>query len=221
MVQDELATFPADWLVSGVGATDWENNVGEVLPRGTAGDLPFWWVDAGSPSQADVVDLRTDPRGPDAHFQFLGMAVGNPTEATLVDIKDVPDVHARIREELAALELNFAGVQLEGEFGPVQSRVAYYWPRTGYDQQAPDYVPTDHFHFIDYGGGQWRLAGMYTRKPELQSLSAGEQGLHLHGYSTEAMRGGHILSAAARDVRATIWPLSQMVIRYGVLASTL
>jgi hypothetical protein len=221
MVQDELARFPADWLVSGVGATDWEDNVGEVLPSGTAGDLPFRWVDPGSRSHADVVDLRTDPRGPGAHFQFLGMAIGNPTEATLFDMQDVPDVHARIREKINALQLNFAGIELEGDFGPVQSRVAYYWPRTGYDQQAPDYVAADHFHFIDYDGGQWRMAGMYTRKPELQPLSAGEQGLHLHGYSAGAMRGGHILSAAARDVRVTIWPLSQMVIRYGVLATTL
>src|SRR5215470_19164909 len=97
MVQNQLATFPADWLVSGVGATDWETNVGEVLPRGTAGDLPFWWADPGSPSQADVLDLRADPRGPNAHFQFLGMAIGNPADATSFDMKDVPDVHARIR----------------------------------------------------------------------------------------------------------------------------
>jgi hypothetical protein len=53
MVQEQLAMFPADWLVSGVGATDWEHNVGEVLPRGTAGDSPFWLADAGSFSQAD------------------------------------------------------------------------------------------------------------------------------------------------------------------------
>jgi hypothetical protein len=42
-----------------------------------------------------------------------------------------------------------------------------------------------------------------------------QQGLHLHGYTTGLRRGGHILGGVASNARATVWPVSQMVIRYG------
>jgi hypothetical protein len=225
MLQDVLATFPSNWLVSGVGATDWEHSIGEVLPGGMAGDLPIWWADPDSPSQSALVDLRNDARGPTAHFPFLAMAIGDPAEAATFTLQDVPDIHVRIREELAARQLDIAGVQLEGDFGTVKSRVAYYWPITGFDQQAPDYVANDHFYFIDYPSASWRIFGLYTRKPELQALALTtdtiQQGLHLHGYTTGLRRAGHILGAAANNIQATVWPLSQMVVRYGALASTL
>jgi hypothetical protein len=61
---------------------------------------------------------------------------------------------------------------------------------------APDYVAADHFHFIDYPGGARRIAGLYTRKLELQALSGGEQGLHLHGYDSGQHHGQPLIFRA-------------------------
>src|SRR5215212_10479905 len=55
-VQHDLARFPADWPVVGVGTTDWNGRNGEMMPDGTAGALHFWWADPGSASHAALHD---------------------------------------------------------------------------------------------------------------------------------------------------------------------
>jgi len=143
-VQADLAGYPPDWPVVGVGTTNWIGRNGEMMPDGTAGHLHFWWADPGSPSQADVVDLAV--RGPRSavEFPFLALAIGDPATVITWTLRDVPDVHAWLEERLDADGIDLAGVQLRGEFGPVRTTVAYNIPLTGLDLSG-GYVAEDVF----------------------------------------------------------------------------
>jgi hypothetical protein len=210
-VRAALARYPADWPLVGVGTTGWVGRNGELMPDGTAGAPHFWWADPGSPSEAAVSDLGSvkGVAGPDAPLRlpFLGLAVGNPATAQTWTAADVDDVHAWLTERLSAEGITLAGVQLHGQFGPVQTTVAHYLPPTGLDLSG-GYVGADYFRFGDYPPATWTMVGLYAADPALQpAIAAPGAPLHLHGYQPAARLGGHITRAAARRVTATIWPL--------------
>lgn len=212
-VQTHLAGYPADWSVVGVGTTDWIGRNGEMMPDGIAGDLQFWWADPSSPSQANVIDLVGYE--PPAQFPFLGLAVGDPTTAITLTLHDVPDVHAWLEGKVETSGIDLAGVQLRGQFGPVKTTVAYNIPLTGLDLSG-GYVGEDHFRFGEYITATWTMNGLYAADSTLQSvISTPDHPLHLHGYQPETMLGGHVGSASAISVTATVWPLSQVITRSG------
>jgi len=75
-------------------------------------------------------------------------------------------------------------------------------------------------HFGCYDTATWTIDGLYAADPALQRVvSTAGHPLHLHGYQTETMVGGHVGSATAISVTATIWPLSQVSTRRGELHS--
>jgi len=218
-VQADLTDFPLDWPVVGVGTTDWIGRNGEMLPDGTAGDLCFWWADPNSLTQADVRNLAdpnvTTSLDHDIHYPFMGLAVGDPETAITWSLQDVEDVHTWLEERLDASDIDLAGVQLRGEFGPVKTTVAYNIPLTGLDLSG-GYVGEDHFRFGEYITATWTINGLYAANPALQPVvSTPGHPLHLHGYQQEAMLGGHVGSASAISVTATVWHLSQVIIRSG------
>ncbi|MFQ5859685.1 MAG: hypothetical protein ACE5LU_29165, partial [Anaerolineae bacterium] len=213
-VRSDLAGYPSDWPVVGVGTTNWIGRNGEMMPDGTAGDLRFWWADPNSASQADIGDLaRGQPTA--VGFPFLGLAIGDPSTTITWTLHEVSDVHAWMEERLAASVIDLAGVQLRGQFGPVKTTVAYNIPLTGLDLSG-GYVGTDYFRFGEYITATWTINGVYAADPALQRvISTAGHPLHLHGYQPDTMLGGHVGSAKAISVTATIWPLDQMVIRRG------
>jgi hypothetical protein len=64
------------------------------------------------------------------------------------------------------------------------------------------------------------MNGLYAADPTLQPvISTAGHPLHLHGYQPQTMLGGHVGSASAISVTATVWPLSQVITRSGELAT--
>jgi len=60
------------------------------------------------------------------------------------------------------------------------------------------------------------MDGVYASAPALQPIiSTAGNPVHLHGYQPDSMLGGHITSAEAIHVTATIYPLDQVLIRRG------
>ena len=138
-------------------------------------------------------------------------------------LHDVPDVHVWLEEKLETSGTDLAGVQLRGQFGPVKTSVVYNIPLTGLDLSG-GYVGEDHFRFGEYVTATWTINGLYAADPEMQPvISTPGHPLHLHGYQTcdvaglptVPQLGGHVGSASAISVTATIWPLSQVVTRSG------
>jgi hypothetical protein len=213
-VQASLAAFPPDWPVVGVGTTNRAGRNGELTPDGTAGALSLWWADPGGLSQGDIVNLAAN-LPPDVGFPFLGLAVGDPRTAVTWTAQDVPDVHAWLEQKLAMQGIDMAGIRLSGEFGAVKTTVAYNLPLTGLDLSA-GYVGQDFFRFGDYVSHTWTVDGLYAADPALtRVISTPKHPLHLHGYEGDAMLGGHIGSARAISITATVWPLEEMVISRG------
>jgi len=132
-------------------------------------------------------------------------------------------------------------VQLRGQFGPVNTTVAYNIPLTGLDPSgralrlrsgqasgrslSGGYVGEEHFRFGEYVTATWTMNGLYAADPDLQPvISTPGHPLHLHGYQTAVaglptvpQLGGHVGSASAISVTATVWPLSQVITRSGEL----
>jgi hypothetical protein len=209
--QTDLARFPSDWPVVGVGTTNWIDRNGELMPDGTAGATRFWWADPGSPSQSDVKNLA-DPSviaalGQDPRLPFVALAVGNPATATTWTMQNVDDVYDWLGQKLVEAGITLAGIQLQGQFGPVKTTVAYDIPSASGDTGDSSGVKN---HTFDYPAATSTLNGLYAGDPAMQPvISTPGQPLHFHGYQPGAMRGGHITSAAAVNVTATVWPLTQ------------
>jgi hypothetical protein len=122
-----------------------------------------------------------------------------------------------LEEELDASDVDLAGVQLQGQFGPVNTTVVYNIPLTGLDLSG-GYVGEDHFRFGEYVTATWTMNGLYAADSALQPvISTAGHPLHLHGYQPEVMLGGHVGNASAISVTATVWPLSQVITRSGKL----
>lgn len=212
---DDLAAYPPDWPVVGVGTTNLPFRTGELMPGGTAGDPRIWWADPDSPSRAAVTDLRAASGGAGARFPFVALAVGDPSRQVTWTAEDVPDVHAWLSARMAEAGIELAGVLLEGEFGAVKTTVSYNIPSTGLDLSG-GYVGADYFRFGEYAPAVWRMNGLYSATPALQPvIAAAGNPIHLHGFRPEAMIGGHITSAAATRVSVTVWPLDQLIVRRG------
>ncbi len=86
------------------------------------------------------------------------------------------------------------------------------------------YVGKDYFRFGEYITTTWTMNGLYATDPEMQPvISTPGHPLHLHGYQTYDVAGlptvpqmgGHVGSAEAISVTATVWPLSQVITHGG------
>jgi hypothetical protein len=214
-VQGDLAAFPPGWPAEGVGATNTPGRTGELIADGSAAALHFWWADPASPSQAQIFDLSDGDAGSDGQFPFLAVAVGNPDSAFTWEFDNVDDVHGWLKQQLGDAGIELAGIQLRGQFGPVKTTVSYNIPSTGLDLGG-GYVGEDYFRFGNYGPATWTMDGVYAAAPSLQPIiSTAGNPVHLHGYQPDSMIGGHITSAEAIHVTATIYPLDQVLIRRG------
>src|SRR5207248_7521124 len=130
----------------------------------------------------------------------------------------VADIHAFLHQQLLDADLKLAAVRLEGSFGAVMTTVSYNIPPTGIPSGSV-YSGDTFFRFGDYPSGSWVMDGVYAVAPALQPvISTSGNPLHLHGYQPAARLGGHIVSAIAADVQATIYPLEEAISRPTPLA---
>jgi hypothetical protein len=212
-VQADVDAFPAGWITLGVGTTNQPGRTGELIPDGTARSVHFWWADPSSPSQADVSNLEAVPGMSSVELPFLALGIADPDVSFELALSGVNDVHSFLRQQLAAAGAQVAAVQLEGAFGDVMTTVSYNIPPAGIPTGSV-YSGDDFFRFGDYPSGNWRMDGVYTAAQALQPvISTAGNPLHLHGYQPDMELGGHIVSAAAVDVAATVYPLQQVAVR--------
>lgn len=219
-VESDLRAFPADWIVIGLGTTNQPLRNGEMMPDGTVADVEYWWADPSSASEADIVDIAPDaddteatPEAsvdPEPAFPFLGLAVADPEDALVFSAEAVEDVHVWLRALLEEEGITLAGVRLDGTFAEVTTTVAYNIPLTGLDLSG-GYVGDDYFRFGAYETTVWRINGLYAADPDLHAVvSTHGNPLHLHGYQPDTMLGGHIATATAIEVTATLYPLANI-----------
>jgi hypothetical protein len=226
-VLHDLADFPADWPVVGVGTTNWLRRNGEVMPDGTAGETRFWWTDPDEVAGGTVIDLKVERPADSirlktpvvgdndrvASFPFLAAAVCNPAAALHYRLDEVDNVHEWLKAEFARINLGVAGIQLRGRFGAVKTTYAYNIPLGGLDLSA-GYKGEHVFRFADYESGEWVINGVYAANPSMHPfISVAGVPLHLHGYQPALMRGGHIVNAETVTVNATVWPMDDLVMQ--------
>jgi hypothetical protein len=218
-VQADLARFPPDWPVVGVGTTNWGGRNGELMPDGTAGRLHFWWADPASPSHAALHD-DADPReiaalGHPPHFPFLALAIGDPMRAVTWSVPPTDDLPSWLAARLEEAAIELAGLQVRGRLGVVKTSDAYNLPSSGLDL-CGGHTGTDYFRFADYPRAIWTMNGLYAADPALRLLvSVATAPLHLHGYQPDRHVGGHVGGAAAEAAEVTVWPLVEVLPRRG------
>jgi hypothetical protein len=222
----DLFAFPSEWKVVGLGTTNWLKRNGEMMPDGTARDLNFWWADPRSSPQAHVIDLEDRPEDTDmsentivkrqAQFPFLALAVCDPSSGMVAAVEGVDSLHQWLKDSMEAAGIKLAGVQVRGQFGHMKVSDAHYLPAEGLNA-AKGYigVSSDFFRFSEYdGGSSWTINGLYTSDDSLMAfISLPNTPVHLHGYQTETMHGGHVISAEVVNAEVTVWPLTDTVIK--------
>jgi hypothetical protein len=224
----DLSRYNAGWPVVGIGTTNWLRRNGEVIADGSAGAPRFYWADPDSQPAGQVIDVctqqpsdsgtvlvtpRVDSNDEIANFPFLAVAVCDPADAITWEVRDVESVHENVIERLTAENVGVAGVQVRGQFGHVRTTDAYNVPITGLDL-SKGYVGEEHFRFGSYDEGAWVLNGIFAANPSLQPfISVVGIPLHLHGYRSQEMDGGHIVSAVAQSATITAWPLDDLLMQ--------
>ena len=235
-VANDLSAFDPAWPVVGVGTTNWLKRHGEVIPDGRVSDLHFWWADPEGERVGQIIDVKAQkpsPSGPelktpqygiddeDANFPFLVLAVCDPTQVITWTLSGVDSVHEWLKQQLASVNMGVAGLQLRGRFGAVKTTDAYNIPISGMNLSG-GYRGDEYFRTGQYESGEWILNGVYVANPSLQPfISVPGMPLHLHGWQPGIMEGGHIVSAQAADVTATVWPMDDLVLKINNVAKAM
>ena len=227
-VLDDLAAYPDENPLLGIGTTSWLRRNGEVIADGTARSPKFLWADPESSPVGQVIDVcwqrpsasgpvlvtpRLDDNDQQANFPFLALAVCDPTNVLHWDISNQPDAHAWLIDELTRLNVGVAGIQFQGKFGLVDTTDAYNVPLGGLDL-SHGYTGDQFFRFSHYESDDWRMNGIFAANPSLQPfISVASHPLHLHGYRSQARDGGHVVRAEIIEAGVTVWPLDDLILR--------
>jgi hypothetical protein len=227
-VIDDLAAFPPDFPLVGIGTTSWLRRNGEVIAEGSAASSRFLWADPESKPVGQVIDVcwqrptpggtalvtpRLDDNDEQANFPFLAVAVCDPAQSLRWDMADAPNAHEAVTKELVSANVGVAGVQLRGKFGRVETTDAYNMPLGGLDL-SKGYTGDQFFRFAQYEGDVWVMSGIFAANSSLQPfISVAGRPLHLHGYRGEERDGGHIVRAEAVEVSITAYPLDDLILR--------
>lgn len=227
-VLDDLAQYPDDYPITGIGTTNWLRRNGEVMLQGTTTSPTFLWADPETTPVGQIIDLcwqkpapngkalvtpRIDANDQQANFPFLALAVCDPTKRLKWDITDTPNAHEWLIAELKRLNVGVAGVQILGHFGTVETTDAYNVPLGGVDLSG-GYTGDQFFRFARYEPDHWLMSGVFAANPSLQPfISVVDRPLHLHGYRTSAREGGHIVSASIERAVVSVFPVDDLVLR--------
>ncbi len=227
-VIEDLAAYPSDSPLTGIGTTNWLRRNGEVIPEGTAHSPKFLWADPESNPVGQVIDVcwqrpspngkalvtpRLDANDQQANFPFLAVAVGDPATAVQLTVSDMPNAHDWLIGELARMNVGVAGIQFRGQFGKVETTDAYNIPLSGLDL-SKGYSGDQYFRFAHYEADEWVINGVFAANASLQPfISVVGRPLHLHGYRAQAHDGGHIVSAEIINATVTVYPVDDLILR--------
>ncbi|MDA7640143.1 hypothetical protein N8787_00765 [Opitutaceae bacterium] len=222
-VWKDLFFFPADWLVLGIGTTNFLHRNGEMMPDGTTHHLHFWWADPQTAPQSHVIDLAEKPNAADkkstslvkglVEFPFLALSVCDPHTATTHTISDVANLHQWLEEKLTDLDMTVAGIQIKANCGNVTTTDAHYIPEDGLDLSG-GYSGDDFFYRADHKGGTWIMNGIYTNDASLiPFITLADNPVHLHGYQQDLVSGGHIVNADIISAQVSFYPMKDVILK--------
>ncbi|MDX2226125.1 MAG: acetolactate decarboxylase [Verrucomicrobiae bacterium] len=225
-VSREIAQFPADWPVVGIGTTNWFKRNGEIIIQGTVAKPEVYWSDPEGLAPMHVIDLTTQrPTGPGPAlltpsledrieipaFPFLGVAVCDPSTARTWECPATENVHHWISAQMAEANLGLAAVRVSGDFSHVRYASAFYLPLEGL-KLTEGYNAANNLKLAAHDGGHWSVGGIYAVNPTIQEItSIVGHPLHLHGYETRERLGGHIVNLQTPGVTVTVWPVRDLV----------
>jgi hypothetical protein len=225
-VSAELARFPGDWPLIGIGTTNWFKRNGETIVQGTVEHPHVFWSDPEGENPMHVIDLHEQgpsAKGPEllspsvdgpstaAAYPFLAVAVCQPDTAQHWDIPATENVHLWIQETLAQENIGLAAVLINGPCSHVRYASAFYLPLEGL-KLVDGYNAKNNLKLAEHEKGDWSIGGIYAANPTLQNIISVEGlPLHLHGYEKESRVGGHVIQIKTAGCRVTVWPLKDLV----------
>jgi hypothetical protein len=223
----ELARFPKEWRLAGVGTTNWFERNGETIIHGTVGAPKVFWSDPKSVDPMHVIDLlkeRPSGDGPDLvspsfddegvepPFPFLALGVCDPATRVQWEAPAGEDLHGWLEGKLVEENIGLAAVEVTGGCRRVEYAAAYHLPLVGVDF-SEGYRARDIFRLAEHEGGCWRAGGVYAANETLQRIiSVAGLPLHLHGYEEKLKVGGHLTRVEAESVNVSVWPLKDFLL---------
>ena len=227
-ITQEFTNFDKEWPVIGLGTTNWYKRNGEAIVEGIAENPEFLWADPESNPPGKLINLKHDPPdheenlkspviGPDDNlpqFPFMAIALCDPKESNEYALSAGENIHEWIENKFPSDNLGLAAIHVSGKLDEVKSTAACHIPIGGLDLNE-GYSLKDNFKFIEYQTGTWSMQGLYGINPTIQQvLSVPGHPLHLHGFETNEMRGGHINQAiSTTNTRITVYPIKDINIR--------
>jgi len=223
----ELSRFPPDWILAGVGTTNWYERNGETIIGGTVGHPTVHWSDPRSQDPMHVIDLLKEhpsPDGPDLvnpsladtgndpAFPFFAMGIGDPASVVNLQIPEGVKLHDFLIRYFEEQNVGLAAVELSGTFRHVNYAAAFHLPLEGLGE-SDCYDADDSFRLAEREGGTWQVRGVYAANTTLQRIISVEGlPLHLHGYEETEMMGGHLSEVVTDSLEANIFPLKDFLL---------
>ena len=219
-----LAAYPPDWVVCGLGTTNWYRRNGEVVVEGEAGAPRVWWADPLADPPARVLDLLTERPAPDGRLTspsyadgeaeprlpFVAVAVAEAGTAVAVALREGEDLRDVVLRACEDRNLGLVGVRAPALVATVDHQSACHLPLGG----AGSLDGAESVRGVT-GPEPWSLAGLYSANPTVQAVvSAPGSPLHLHGHAGTSRVGGHVRQVTAtRDGTVELLPLRDLVVR--------
>lgn len=205
-VVGDLAALPPDWVLIGLGTTNWQERHGELFVDGTAGRPRFLWADPEGDPPTALVDA--DPSNP---LPFVAVAACDPLGGRYEWLlEDGDDVHGRVAQRCQAENIGLAAVRVSGQLRDVAYQVMCHIPIGGV---AADRAPVARQERRI--GEEWEALGLYAANPTIQAVvSHGVAPVHVHGRAGRPMQGGHVNRATASGAtRVEVWPIYELRVR--------
>lgn len=201
-VADELRRYPADWIVLGLGTTNWLGRHGEVIVDGVVSAPKFGWIDPGDPN-------RRWPLEPDADLPFVAVAACDPeADHREIEIPPGADLAEAIEAECIRFNIGLAALAVHGTLETAEHQVMCEIPAGGVRPDVPPVVTR-----VDTRRDAWQLCGFYSANPTIQTMLAhGTDAVHLHGRGVDGP-GGHLNHAVSGGAWVTVRPLPELILR--------
>jgi len=225
-VSAELARFPGDWPLIGIGTTNWFKRNGETIIQGTVKEPRVLWSDPEGENPMHIIDLHEQGpclKGPElispsvegkesaAAYPFLAVAVCQPETALQWECPATENVHLWIQEKMVQENVGLAAVLISGPCTYVKYASAFYLPLEGL-KLVDGYNAKNNLKLAEHEKGDWCVGGIYAANPTIQNIISVEGlPLHLHGYEKESRVGGHVIQIQTLGARVTVWPLKDLV----------
>jgi hypothetical protein len=224
----ELAAFPPQWTLVGLGTSNWYRRNGELIVGGSGAAPRFWWGDpASEPAPGRIVDLASE-RPPAAaaalvtpeagkddaqpRFPFVAVAACAPQRALTLEAPADAPFHDWFEQAMAERNVGLAAVHGDVELAQAAYTTCCHIPLGGFGPSDDVYSA---FRQGTLDGARWDLRGLYALNPTLQRMVSVEgHALHLHGHAPAVALGGHLATAIPRrPTHLTVWPLQDLVLR--------